>query len=347
MDQNQPNLSTEQSRPLLSRNPEQIPEPPVNPVQSARRQIALTLLSLLFITVVSSIVATVVALALRQRDPSLLSRPGALILLSSLPSYLFAMPLSLLLFRKIPKATPEKKPLAFPSFVGILCIVLLLTFFGGILGNIVNSIFGTITGELPENSLDKVAEITPLWLQFVFFVVLAPVFEEIFYRKLLYDRLSIYGELPAILVCGIAFGLIHGNFYQFFYAAAAGILFTFVYAKTGRIGYTIGLHALLNFSGTILTDWLNGLASSKSELFSRMGDLLLVLIGLCVIAGLVFAIFYWVSQKKKLSFGSGAIPLTRGQWAAALFGNPGTWIFLAACLVPFLEDLIQPLLNNF
>ena len=344
MDQQESSFAPAESRPPLDHIPEQIPAPPVNPVQTARKRIALTLLSLLFILAVAEVAVSILAVAVRFRAPELLSQPGALIVLSSLPSYLLAMPLSLLLFRKIPKALPEKKKLAFPTFIGFLCIALLVTFFGGILGEIVNTMFGSIIGEVPENSLDTVADATPIWLQFIFFVILAPIFEEIFYRKLLYDRLSTFGELPAILICGVIFGLIHGNFYQFFYAAAAGILFTFVYAKTGEILYTIGLHALLNFSGTILTEWINNLDASESKLLSDMALLLSALFAFCVILGLVFAIIYWVTKKKKPTFGAGAIPLDGHQWAAALFGNPGTWIFLAVTLIPFLSELIEPLL---
>ncbi|MBQ7173664.1 MAG: CPBP family intramembrane metalloprotease [Clostridia bacterium] len=337
----------DQQQPAFSEAPRQIPVPPIDPVQTARRQIALTFLSLLFILGISSVVASVLAFVLRLRDPEILNRPGALILLSSLPSYAVSMPLSLLFFRKIPKTPPKKQKLAFPSFLGFFCIAMLLTYFGGIFGSIVNSLFGAVSGEVPTNTLDKVAEITPLWLQFLFFVVLAPIFEEIFYRKLLFDRLSTFGELPAILICGILFGLIHGNFYQFFYATAAGILFSFVYAKTGNILYTMGLHALLNFSGTILSDWLNNLTSSESEFLSRAGMLILLLFGICILLGLAFAVIYWVTKKKKIAFDAGAIPLEHRQWAAALFGNPGTWILLGVTLLPFFSDLILPMLTKF
>ena len=79
----------------------------------------------------------------------------------------------------------------------------------------------------------------------------APLFEELACRKLLLDRLHPYGDGFAVLASGLLFGLMHGNSAQFFLAFALGILFALVYLKTGRIVYTILLHAIINTTASL------------------------------------------------------------------------------------------------
>lgn len=76
--------------------------------------------------------------------------------------------------------------------------------------------------------------------------VLAPIFEEIVFRKHLMDRLSKYGVSGAIIVSGLFFGLYHLNPLQFFFATMLGIVFGYVYAYTHNIVYTILLHFFYN-----------------------------------------------------------------------------------------------------
>ena len=56
-------------------------------------------------------------------------------------------------------------------------------------------------------------------------------------------------ELLAITVSAISFGLFHGNLTQFFYATLLGLIFGYVYTKTGKVIYSMALHMLVNFFG--------------------------------------------------------------------------------------------------
>lgn len=328
----------------LAYEPEQILPPPIDPTRAARRQFTLTLLSLLFILLVSEIAVSIIYYFFKSNFPDLVNLPGAILVFSSLPSYLIAMPLSLLLFRKIPKSLPEKQAISLPSFVGLFCVTLVLTIAGSLVGNVFNTILTLFSGEEPTNALQTLADDSPLWCQFLFFVILAPIFEEIFYRKLIFDRIRTYGELPAILLCGILFGLIHGNFYQFFYAAAVGILFCYIYARTGTILYTIGLHMLLNFSGTILVEYFNRLTSSDADLFYYIGVFLFLVLGLCFLLAFAYAIYRWIKERKKIFFEVRENQLEPQEWANALFGSPATWILLGVFVLSFFSELLLSLI---
>lgn len=64
-------------------------------------------------------------------------------------------------------------------------------------------------------------------------VVMAPICEEILFRKILIDRIRLYGDKAAILVSSVVFGLSHGNFYQFFYAFGIGLVLAIFIFRRG------------------------------------------------------------------------------------------------------------------
>ena len=97
-------------------------------------------------------------------------------------------------------------------------------------------------------------------------VGIAPaIFEELLFRKFLIDRTIRHGEFISCAMSGIMFGLWHGNFQQFFYAFFIGVLFAFVYIRTGNIIYTMIMHASVNVITATITLQL------LLELMNRIG----------------------------------------------------------------------------
>ena len=151
------------------------------------------------------------------------------------------------------------------------------------------------------------------------FVVLAPVFEELVFRKVLVDRVLPFGEWPAILFSGITFGLFHGNLTQFFYAALLGMVLAYVYIRTGNILYTIGIHACINFLGGVL------------PLLVPAASYFVLLVAL---AG--FVLFF--ALRKNIHVERNAVPGVGG----AMFGNGGMILFLIlSCLLMVLVAVVM------
>ncbi len=92
---------------------------------------------------------------------------------------------------------------------------------------------------------------------FLCLAVLAPIFEEFLFRKLLLDRISAYGDGIAAFLSAFLFGVVHCNLYQFFYAFLLGLLFAYVYLHTERLRYGILLHAAFNFFFGFLPEWIS------------------------------------------------------------------------------------------
>lgn len=266
--------------------------------------------------------------------------------LSMAPMYLLAMPFSLLLFRLSEAEPPCAQRLRPATWWGLLAVCFAMAYAGNLLGALVNAILSAITGAPAINELEQLTMATPLWSNLLFIGILAPVMEEIFYRKLVIDRLRRYGELPAILLSGIGFGLIHGNFSQFFYAAGIGIVFGYVYVRTGRLRYTVGLHMVINLIGGVLaTEVYRHLdmalmqsdpaaALAQNPVAGAMYIAYMAFMMVACVAGVVAAILLLIRRDRKLA--RAAHPLTGGEWVRVLILNPGVWLFLLVVVMLFL-----------
>src|SRR3954469_23015881 len=76
---------------------------------------------------------------------------------------------------------------------------------------------------------------------------IAPLCEEVFFRGVLFRVLRQRMPLwPAAIADGILFGLVHGSFVILPVLAVLGIVFCYVYERTGSLFPTIALHSLNN-----------------------------------------------------------------------------------------------------
>ena len=157
--------------------------------------------------------------------------------------YLFAFPCILFpLVKNLPTwdkrcdGMPKGRILGF--FLIFQCTNILL----GMLGLWVNDLISGLLGTATEPVFSDV----PLWALTILSIIIAPIFEELIFRKVLMDRIGVYGERLAIIVSAISFGAFHGNFQQFFFTVMAGVGLAIIYAKTKKIIYPIILHFLNN-----------------------------------------------------------------------------------------------------
>ena len=81
---------------------------------------------------------------------------------------------------------------------------------------------------------------------FIQMVVLAPLFEEYWFRGVIQSSLMPYGNGFAILVSSLCFGMAHGNIHQFCYTMIVGICLGYVRYATGSLVPTMIMHAIFN-----------------------------------------------------------------------------------------------------
>ena len=151
-------------------------------------------------------------------------------------------------FEPLPRS--EEK-YGFGTYLKNVCIVFSLSVIGSMIGNIINSLIKSAGGTESKSGLvDMISG--DYYIMLIFTVSFAPIFEEIMMRRMIVDRTYKYGKLKAILTSGLLFGLVHGNFEQFFYAFLVGMFFAYVYIKTGRLRHSIILHMTLNLYSMVI-----------------------------------------------------------------------------------------------
>ena len=240
--------------------------------------------------------------------PSLLDNPNLSLLVSMLPTYAIAFPLTSLLIRQVPGVQMKKHNMKPTQLLGAFAISYALMYLSNLAGQFFTNIIGIIKGSPVDDAIaDLVSELNPLTALFVM-VLLAPALEEWIFRKLLVDRTIRYGEGTAIFLSGLMFGLFHGNLNQFVYTFLVGAFWAFIYVKTGRLRYTIYLHMALNFMGSVgslffldAISTLEGGSSAMNGFHFLLGMLiplaivipyLIVVFGL-VISGIVLLVTNW------------------------------------------------------
>lgn len=79
--------------------------------------------------------------------------------------------------------------------------------------------------------------------------ILSPLAEEIVFRGLIYNRMKrSFRPSLSIIVCGILFGIYHGNLVQGIYGCILGIAITFSYELCGSFFAPVLFHSLANVS---------------------------------------------------------------------------------------------------
>lgn len=240
--------------------------------------------------------------------PSLLDNPNLSLLVSMLPTYTIAFPLTSLLIHQVPGVQMKKHNMKPTQLLGAFAISYALMYLSNLAGQFFTNIIGIIKGSPVDDAIaDLVSELNPLTAFFVM-VLLAPALEEWIFRKLLVDRTIRYGEGTAIFLSGLMFGLFHGNLNQFVYTFLIGAFWAFIYVKTGRLRYTLYLHMALNFMGSVgslfflgVISTLEGGSSAMNGFHFLLGMLiplaivipyLIVVFGL-VISGIVLLVTNW------------------------------------------------------
>ena len=256
---------------------------------------------------------------------------------STIPIYMVAMPIAYLLFLTVPKSVPQKKKLTLPMWVGFLLLCFGATYLFKFLGQyVIDWIYAWLGIEVKDQAAE-ISYITPFGINLFFVGILGPFFEELFFRKAVIDRLLRYGELPAILISGLIFGLIHGNFSQLFYTIAIGVVLGFVYVRTGNVLYTFTLHAVFNIIGGVYVT--EALRHAEEDIGSLMSLAYAVFVIISFIVGAIFLIANFGRFRRSLQ--KGEYSLTFDQWMNALVFNPGMWAFLAWMALMFLSSLLE------
>ena len=330
----------------------QFAPPPPNPVRRIRRQFSRAGWALftagLSAIVVSLLLSVAVGAAAAVTGVDITANSFGMWLVAFFPTYGIGLPLGMLILKGLPGEPCEKKKLGAGSFWTLMLMCVPITVAGNIVGSLLAAM---LTMGQTVNPLDDIAmNLDPMVLFST--LVLAPVLEELVFRKMLLDRFAKYGEGPAILFGAMAFALFHGNLYQMVYAFGLGVLFGFVYQRTHRIHYTMAMHFIVNFFGSVVAplllihsgDPLTEMVSGSGLLTAVLEALPLMCYETLMTILAVWGLVVLLLHRKDFRLESAVEEIPRGYRRKVMLQNPGVIVFMVFCILESIAVLVQGIL---
>lgn len=114
-------------------------------------------------------------------------------------------------------------------------------------------------------------------------VIIAPIFEELFFRGLVLERLRRYGDIFAVLASAMMFSLLHSSLQSFPSAFVSGIIFGLIAIWTGSFLAPTIIHALNNALSVLLILISAKLSSAAADLVFIGAVGAFVIISVCAI----------------------------------------------------------------
>lgn len=230
------------------------------------------------------------------------------------------LPLFYILMKRLPNSERgEVQKLSLGSFFGYFFVCVAAMYLSNMVGVVINLLIGAMTGTEVANPIVDIILNSNLLITVLYASILGPIAEELIFRKILLDKLRRFGDVPAILLTSIAFGLYHMNLSQFFYATTVGLILAYLTLRTNTIKYAILIHMMLNFIGS----GLSVLLISSNNIVS------MALLSLWIYASIFIGIGLFIKNIKKIQLYKVEVPLV---YKRDYILNLGTMIFIIICM---------------
>lgn len=203
---------------------------------------------------------------------------------------------------------------------------------GMVLVNIILQMFYALFNYYPLSPDFNVSASEPVALVFYLLAtcVAAPILEEILFRGFVLRSLQKFGNVFAILISGILFGLFHGNLEQTIPTALGGIVLAYIAVKSNSIVPCVVAH------------FFNNALSSAFMIFSQYypeqtANLVILLVWAVMV---VLAVVVVLVSLKSIRIKDGYRGLSFGKRLGALVSAPGMIVLLVLILLLFGVTLI-------
>ncbi len=212
-----------------------------------------------------------------------------------------AIALSMLILQAVPRTDVQREKISVGGFLKILVMCFGGGYIGNIIGTTILTFWNAFTGNSVGNEVAEAVTSTKPVILILCVAVMAPILEELFFRKFLVDRLRSFGELPAILLSAFLFALFHQSASQILYAFIIGVLLAYFYCRTGNYWLSVLIHGIFNMISGVLpglylprvTEFLNEITELANVDISENTNIFTeYLIPLLEEYGLVLALFF-------------------------------------------------------
>ncbi len=263
--------------------------------------------------------------------------------------------------RKLPAVKIEKRKMKIGQLLFLIMIMYGIAQVGSIMGMPIHTALSWVSA---NDESDIGTELTYMLfssniiIRIITVGIIPAIFEELLFRKFLIDRTIRHGEFISCAMSGIMFGLWHGNFQQFFFAFFVGVLFAFVYIRTGNIIYTMIMHASMNLVTAAVTlplvaelikkmgiDLNDGTIdpniSSKEMLINVVPVFLILMVWVVILSGFqITGFIFTIIKRKKFKLVAMEGEPGRKELLYKLTHSVEMWVFFAFAIMLFVYSYI-------
>jgi membrane protease YdiL (CAAX protease family) len=228
----------------------------------------------------------------------------------------------------------------FPAMYGLGYGVALLTLLVSYLLSRLTAGGANIDDILRPTTLDPSSTLAGALTLLVLMVVIAPVFEEILARGIIYDELKPYGCGMAIIISSVLFGLMHGSLNMLFYTTALGFALGYVRYATDSLYVVTILHAIINSiaAGLLFISALTEIIYEESRLLNTVYSIYILAMFILIAVGLIaFILRIPVIRKYKIE----------NAWGEIGAGRKTALFFLSVPVIIMLVLAINEFANNW
>ena len=279
-----------------------------------------------------NVVQLIVAGFMSAVDPNLLMTDWANFFLIAVSFYLIGFPLFCWMVKDLPSVSMDGvQKLKLFNLIEYGCIAYTLAYVFNLFTLLLMAAIESLKGNFITNVGENLVVGTSSIGLFICGVILSPIIEEILFRKILIDKIKLYGDKVAILVSAVTFGVYHGNLSQVFYATALGAIFAYVTLKTNRVQYAIILHIFINGMSAVIMPAILGDGTEVIRIALAIGVVFTIL---------VVGIVGLIKLMKKINLNSGTYYIHRHRLVQTIFGNGGMIGYLVISFVVIILTII-------
>lgn len=299
-------------------------------------------ISIFEIMMVATALQLLLALTVQKAFPDLMQSQIMMWVVTFLPIYAVAMPVGIKMLQRVESYPVQKRSFSAGNLIRAFLVCIFLMYMGNMIGIMITSL---INGGTSLNPLDALAASDSMFAKVLVTVIIAPLLEELIFRKLLIDRINVYGERLAVVTSALMFALFHGNLSQFFYTYFLGLVFGYVYLRSGRLIYSAILHMAVNFMGMVLApallvnvdlETLEAISAEKDpEAMMAMLTPEVVrymIFSSCIMIAFIAGFIIFMKVRKKLTFEPAVLELPREVRRRTVWRNSGMLALLIGCL---------------
>ncbi len=258
--------------------------------------------------------------------PEVYSSNWFAIIISAITTAGIGYPIFIAMVHKIPDTPKEEvKELSKGQFLGAFFVCIAFMYITNFITTMILVVVSIAKNQELVNPVEVLINNSNMYLNIAYVVLIGPIMEEIVFRKYLLNKLRWFGDLPAILISGVAFGLFHMNLNQFLYATTLGFVFAYVALRTNTIRYNIILHIMINSIGILAAQIaLGGNAGILGVFF------------LWIIFSIVMGIVLFAKYKHRIM-----LKKVISDWKKRdYFRNIGTLLYLLLCIGIIVYELL-------